>query len=151
MHVSVYFSCEADSAILGTAEQPLYLFTREIPPSISDTLAYRLRAALHVYLAGPLPREMKQGYFSPVASAAADDLSGVSISDGTATVDFDISFEDHIGNLGTSTASQVFLLEIQATAFQFPKVSSLEFSLGGACDRFWRMLEASCRTLERKG
>ena len=148
-HISVYFSCKADSAILGTAAQPLYMFTREIPASMTDNLDERVLAALRAYLRGPRPEEIDRGYFSAGSASFADDLTDVSVSDGVATVDFDVTMEEHLGDIGTSTASQVFLLEIQAAAFQFPEVNSLVFRVGGGCDRFWKMLEGSCRTVDR--
>lgn len=146
-HVSVYFSCEADFATLGTLEQPLYMFTREIPASMTDTLDHRLQAALRAYLSGPRPDEVDRGYFGAGDASLADDLAEVSVSEGTATVDFDVTIEGHLGNLGTSTASQIFLLEIQAAVFQFPQVKSLVLRVGGDCDRFWQMLEMSCQTV----
>ena len=150
-YVSVYFSCEADFATLGTLKQPLYMFSREIPQSMTDTLDHRLLAAIRTYLTGPRLVDVSRGYFSAGAAALADDLAQVSIADGTATVDFDATVEDHWGNLSTSTAGQVFLLEIQAVAFQFPEVKSLVLRVGGDCDRFWKMLEGSCQTVDRAG
>ena len=150
-YVSVYFSCEADFATLGTSKQPLYMFTREIPGSMTDSVDGRVQAALRAYLRGPRPDEVDRGYFSAGAASLADDLADVSVLGGTATVDFDVTIEGHLGNLGTSTASQVFLLELQAPAFQFPEVKTLVLRVDGDCDRFWQMLEMSCRTVSRSG
>jgi hypothetical protein len=147
--VSVYFSCQADFAFLGTTQQPLYMFTREIPLSLSDTTGHRLEGAMRHYLAGPRPQEVDRGYFSAAAAPMADALAKVSLNGGEAIVDFDESIEGRLGNLGTATASSVFLLEVQATAFQFPAVESLTITMEGDCDRFWRMLEMECQKIGR--
>jgi len=150
-YVSVYFSCEADFATLGTMKQPLYTFAIEIPRSMTDTTDGRLLAALKAYLTGPRPEDVEKGYFSASAASFVDDLAHVSVAEGVATVDFRATVENHFGNLSTSTAGQIFLLELQALAFQFPEVKSLVLQVEGDCDRFWTMLESSCQTVDRVG
>ncbi len=148
-YVSVYFSCEGDFAFLGTSAQPLYMFVREIPSSMTDTSDERLEAALSAYLAGPRPNEVDRGYFSAGAAPLADLLTTAEITRGTARIDFSSKVVDHLGNIGTATASQVFLLEMQATAFQFPEVKEVVIQVDGDCDAFWRLLEMSCQSIQR--
>ena len=102
--VSVYFSCQADAALLGTEGQPLYMFVRPIPEGFSEP-AEQLDAALRAYLAGPTLGEAANGYFSAAPQGLASAMERVSVSGETATVDFGSAAEDDIGNLGTATAS----------------------------------------------
>lgn len=44
--VGVYFSCGADSPVLGTNQQPVYLAIREVPAELSETTQERLEAAV---------------------------------------------------------------------------------------------------------
>lgn len=147
--VSVYFSCEADGALLGTDRQPVYMFARSVPDDLSGTPDGRLEAALRAYLAGPTPDEADLGYFTPAPASLAAALQDVSVVEGTAAVDFTTLDQGGLGNLGTSTASLTFLLELRALAFQFPDVQQLVLRVDGDCEGFWHMLEMSCQTIRR--
>ncbi|HEX6580153.1 MAG TPA: GerMN domain-containing protein [Actinomycetota bacterium] len=147
--VSVYFSCEENAELLGTDGQPVYMFARSVPAGSSGTSDGRFESALRAYLAGPTPGEAEMGYFTPAPASLGAAIVEVSISEGTATVDFDASAEGDLGNLGTSTASLTFLTELRAVAFQFPEVDSLALRVDGDCDLFWHMLEMSCQTIRR--
>lgn len=147
--VSVYFSCEADLVALGTMKQPLYAFAREIPLSLTDSTEERLEGALREYLRGPLPSEEERGYFSASGSTLSDALGDVLLTAGLAHVSFDPVIEQKLGNLGTATASSVFVLESQAVSFQFPEVDTLELQVAGDCERFWHLFEQTCRRINR--
>lgn len=149
-HVSVFFSCKADAASLGLDSQPLYPFVRAIPRPLAGSIGGRLVSALDTYLEGPTKKERAQGYFTASGSALAGLIQDVAVTGHSATVDFDGAIKKRAGNLGTSTASMVFLHELQAVAFQFPRVDSLILSVEGDCDRFWRLLEGSCQTIGRR-
>jgi hypothetical protein len=147
--VSVYFSCEADADLLGTEDQPVYLFTRSVPEGTAGTGDERLEAALRSYVAGPTRDEIELGYFTPAPPSLGPAIQAVSISEGIATVDFDGAAIGDLGGLGTSTASLTFLIELRAVTFQFPEVQQLVLQVDGDCDSFWHMLEMSCQTIRR--
>jgi hypothetical protein len=65
-----------------------------------------------------------------------------------ATVSFAPALEGRIGALPTA-AAEAFLLELSATVFQFQEIERLALDVAGDCERFGRMLERSCVTLER--
>jgi Tol biopolymer transport system component len=147
--VGVYFTCRADSPTLGTPQQPVYLAMREIPAALAGTLEERLEHAVRAYIAGPTPSETDRGYTSASPSSLADAIRDVRVDGGAATIDFSPDVADRLGNLGTATATDVFVIELGATVFQFEGVDRLILQVQGDCDRFWMLLERTCTVIER--
>ena len=141
--VVVYFSC---SARAHDEVPPLYAFTRDVMGGIG--LEERIEATVLAYLEGPRSTETKGGYTSAL-TAPGHVLHTIEIHRGSATLNFATTLLDYLGNVGTSTASQTFLRELQATVFQFEQLESLSLKLNGDCDAFWHLLEAECQLLSR--
>jgi spore germination protein GerM len=147
--VGVYLSCKADFALVGTPQQPVYLALREIPFSLTGSQEERLEGAVRAYIAGPRPEELSRGYFSAAPPSLADALESVSISGGSATIEFSTKVEGRMGNLGNSTVTEVFLVELAATAFQFEGVDELTLQVEGDCERLWNLMERTCTVIKR--
>jgi hypothetical protein len=148
--VGVYFSCRADAATLGTPEQPVYLAMREIPAELTDTDEERLEGAVRAYIAGPTPEEQDRGYSSAAPSSLASAIHEVRIDGRTAVIDFSAEVASlQLGNLGTSTATLVFVIELGATVFQFDGIGQLTLQVQGDCEQFWRLMERTCTVIER--
>lgn len=144
--VGVYFSCEAD---VGLPDQPLYLFVRELP-SPSEELLPRLHGALTSYLMGPDQEEKDRGYLTALPTPIPEALESVSVEGDHATVNFSPVLES-VNSLSAGTPSQVFLTELRRNVFQFAEIEHLTLLVAGDCERFWRMLEGLCQTLDRGG
>jgi hypothetical protein len=147
--VGVYFSCRADSATIGTPRQPVYLAMREIPAQLTDTLDERLEGAVRAYIAGPTPEEQDSGYFSAAPSSLARAIQEVRIDGSAAVIDFSPKVGGQLGNLGTTTATDVFIIELRATVFQFDRLDQLTLQIEGDCEQFWRLLERTCTVIRR--
>jgi hypothetical protein len=148
--VGVYFSCGADAATLGTPQQPVYLAMRPIPAELTDTEEERLEGAVRAYIAGPTPEEQDRGYFSPAPSSLASAIREVRIDGSTAVLDFSPEVANlQLGNLGTTTATDIFVIELSATVFQFDGVDQLTLQVQGDCEKFWRLMERTCTVIER--
>ncbi len=147
--VGIYLSCEADFGLVGTPAQPVYLAMREIPSALTSSPAARLEGAVRAYIAGPTPEEEKDGYFSAAPTSLAAAIRDVSINGSGATIDFSADVSARMGNLGTSTATDVFMIELAATAFQFEGVDQLTLQVDGDCESFWRLVERTCTTITR--
>lgn len=149
--VGVYFSCGADSATLGTPEQPVYLAMREIPAELTDTVDERLEGAVRAYISGPTPQEQDRGYFSAAPASLASAIQEVRIDGSAAVIDFAPKVAGQLGNLGTSTATEVFVIELGATVFQFDGIDQLTLQIQGDCEQFWRLMERTCTVIKRTG
>lgn len=108
-----------------------------------------LRAAIESLQAGPTAGEQAAGYTSWFSSETASLPVGVTISSGTAVVDFDPSLPTIIPNASTSAGSTQLLAQLDATVFQFPTVTAVEYRLGGRCDAFFQWLQMSCEVRPR--
>jgi hypothetical protein len=65
-------------------------------------------------------------------------------------MDFSADIADRMGNLGASTATDVFITELAATVFQFRDIDQLTLTVEGDCEQFWRLLERECTVINRK-
>jgi hypothetical protein len=101
-----------------------------------------LKAAIEQELLGPQPAEGDVTSF--FSSDTAGMLAGVSIANGVAVVDFDPALATTIPNASSSAGSQKLVAELDATVFQFPTVTAVEYRLGGSCDAFWSWLQGQC-------
>lgn len=147
--VGVYLSCGADAAVLGTDQQPVYLAMREIPTGLADTPEGRLEGAVREYIAGPTSAEQDRGYFTAAPAALADAIKEISIDGTMAIIDFSAEVANQLGNLGATTATDVFVNELAATVFQFDGIDQLALQLEGDCEQFWRLLERTCTDIKR--
>lgn len=149
--VGVYFSCGSDSATLGTPEQPVYLAMREIPAELTDTVGERLEGAVRAYISGPTPQEQDRGYFSAAPASLASAIQEVRIDGSAGVIDFSPKVAGQLGNLATSTATDVFVIELGATVFQFDGIDQLTLQVQGDCEQFWRLMERTCIVIKRTG
>lgn len=141
--VGVYFSC---IATIGTQNQPLYMFERSVPPD-QQTEEGRIFVTVTEYLEGPDEEEAADGYLTAIGKRVENVLKSVQIDGDHVTLDFSSAIEPDIP--GTSTAGQVLVLEVKALANQFPQFRSLDLLIEGDCDRFWKLMEKSCQTVNR--
>jgi spore germination protein GerM len=120
--------------------------TRTVPQTVGV-----LRASLEQLLLGPTDAEQASGLSSFFSAAGTGDLAvDVTIQDGgTAVVDLDSRLPERIPNASTSAGSQQLVAELNATVFQFPTVTAVEYRLGGSCEAFWSFLQRSCETIAR--
>ncbi len=109
-----------------------------------------LRASLEQLLAGPTEDEQADGLRSPLSPDAAGMLQRVSLAEGKAVVDFVPGIIGN-GNASTSTGSGLLLDQLNATVFQFPTVSSVEYRLDGSCEAFYEWLQRGCEVVARPG
>lgn len=108
-----------------------------------------LRASLDALLAGPTPAERDDGLSSWFSEATAGVLNDVTIDgEGRAVVDL-ADLRPIIPNASTSAGSERLLAELDATVFQFPTVTSVEYRIDGNCEAFWNWLQRSCEVVER--
>ncbi len=115
------------------------------------TSADRLVAALTWLLQGPTPEERDAGLTSWFSSATVGALRSATVdADGHAVVDFR-DLPALIPSASSSTGSTMLLLELDRTVFGVPGVRSVEYRLGGSCERFWNWLQYDCHTVERPG
>ncbi len=85
------------------------------------------------------------GTDSLFSSATSGLLLSASIApDGTATIDFDPALATTIPNASSSAGSDQLLRELDATVFQFPGVTSANYTLGGSCTAFFNWLQMAC-------
>lgn len=98
------------------------------------------RGALQALLAGPTRQERAQGATSFFSANTANLLNVVTITQGTARVDFDDRFGD-INNASTSCGSEQLLSELDKTVQQFPTVDRTIYSLDGDVAAFYLWLQ----------
>ncbi|MBA3621883.1 MAG: GerMN domain-containing protein [Euzebyales bacterium] len=98
------------------------------------------RGALQALLAGPTRQERAQGATSFFSADTANLLNIVTITEGTARVDFDDRFGD-INNASTSCGSEQLLSELDKTVKQFPTVDRTIYSLDGDVAAFYLWLQ----------
>lgn len=131
MEVGVFYTCDPQSR----AEPSPFRVYRVAPASPGV-----LRAAMGALLAGPSPEERAAGLTSFFSSATAGMLRGVSLEDGHAVVDLG-DLRPVVPNASSSAGSAMLLSELDATAFQFPAVSTVEYRLEGSCTAFTEWLQ----------
>jgi hypothetical protein len=87
------------------------------------------------------------GFRSPFPDSGDGSFLGVSISGGTAFMEFDVTVFPE--GVDTPEGSQIFLSTLNVNVFQFDTVNSIEYRLGGSCDAFWQQLGSSCEVVTR--
>lgn len=109
-----------------------------------------LRAAIEQLVAGPSEGERADGLSSLFSTSTAGALGEVTIDgSGRATVDFGSKVV--AGNASTSTGSGLLLAQLNATVFQFPNVTSVEYRVDGSCETFYLRIERVCEVVHRSG
>jgi spore germination protein GerM len=135
--VLVYFTC-------GTFPiAPVYAVARPGGGSTEE----RLEAAIGALLEGPTAAEVDRGLRSWFSATTSEMLNGAAVADGIAIVDF-ADFSSLIPNASTTAGRRELLSQIQATAFQFAEVESLEIQFDASCQRFWTWLGAPCMRMD---
>jgi spore germination protein GerM len=108
-----------------------------------------LRAALLKLLDGLSARERRLGCQS-IFDNDSHLLNDVVIDDGLAIVNL-LDFNEDLPGVGTTTASTIFMTQLNLTVFQFPNIESIRYELNGSCEQFFRMLEGTCQIFHRQG
>jgi spore germination protein GerM len=89
-----------------------------------------LRAAITQLLLGVTPDEASAGMQSAFGAYTAGTLRRATIKSGVATLDFTAGFE-RTNNFSTSHLSGLVLSQIEATVFQFPEITGIEYAIEG--------------------
>ena len=133
----VYFPCGSND--LATGGSFVY---RAVPPT--DLV---LTTTLRELVKGLDADEAALGFRSPFPETGDGSFLGVSISEGTAFLEFDVGVFPE--GADTPAGSQIFLSTLNVNVFQFDTVNSVEYRLGGSCDAFWQQLARSCEVVTR--
>ena len=138
--VHAYFHCA------GAELEP----PRPVPRgSLAADPKSRVEDAVRGLLQGPSEVEREAGYISLFSQQTATALYSVEIGeDGTAIVDF-ADLRVVMNNASTSTGSQILLAQLDATVFQIPEVTAIEYRINGSCDTFWEWLQRACDVVPR--
>jgi hypothetical protein len=130
MEVTAYFTCETAD------EEPSLRPVHRIVPESPGVL----RASLEALLAGPTAEERAASLGSWFSASTAGMLRSVTIRDGHAVVDLG-DLRAVISGASSSAGSERLLSQLDATVFQFPTVSSVEYRLEGSCEAFSEWLQ----------
>lgn len=118
-------------------------FDRTIPES-SDPIG----ASFEELLAGPTAEEESSGAGSLFSGDTAGMLRSVTLTDGLLTVDFE-DLRPVIPNASTSCGSASVTAQLNNTAFQFPDVERVTYSIEGSCDAFFNWMQTECQVYPR--
>lgn len=141
MEVEVYFNCDADDDGVSP-----FAVHRAVPDSPAV-----LAASMAALLAGPTDEERAAGLGSFFSSATKDMLRSATLEGGHAVIDF-ADLRKEIPNASTSAGSALLLSQLDATAFQFSTVRSVEYRLLGSCEDFTEWLQfGGCAARTRAG
>jgi hypothetical protein len=138
--VLVFLTC-------AEADPPSDAYPVERPAPASADAEGRLAAALEALLEGPTSDEQTHGYDSWFGADTAGMLGDASVDDGGQTVVDFANFSSVIPNASTSAGSQMLLVSLNATVFQFDQVTEVEYRFDGSCDAFWNWLQTDCQTV----
>lgn len=106
----------------------------------------RLRLALAELVKGPTSEERSEGLVSMFSEETAGLVNSVEVIDGRAIVDFR-DFRQIIPQVSTSHAGVAFTFTLNFTVFQFDEIQEVNYTIEGACSRFWVFLQAGeCRS-----
>ena len=108
-----------------------------------------LTATLEQMVRGPEAEEADLGFRTPLPEAAADSFLGLTISAGTAYVEFG-NTDVFPPGVDTTEGAQVFLSTLNANVFQFGTIDAVVYRIAGSCDAFWINLgEEECIEISR--
>jgi spore germination protein GerM len=134
--VLVYFVVEPESGIDGTdfgCGLAAAVTRRVQSPEI-------LSGAIETLLAGPTDAESEAGYGTILTDEVGWELASVTISDGTALIDFSEDSQP-FNNMSASCVHLALMTQLEATATQFSTVDRAVFSVGGDIPTFYHWLE----------
>lgn len=134
--VSVYFVVEPNSGIDGTdfgCGLAAAVTRRVQSPEV-------LTGAIEALLAGPSDAELQAGYKTVLTDEVGWELASVTISDGTALIDFTEDSKP-FNNISASCVHLALMAQLEATATQFSTVDRAIFSVGGDIAAFYHWLE----------
>ena len=134
--VAVYFLVEPGSGIEGTdvgCELAAPVKRRVGSPKV-------LTGAIEALLDGPTEAEAEAGYSSVFNGDIGWGLASVTITDGTASIDFTDDSEP-FNNMSASCVHLALMAQLEMTATQFPTVDRAVFSVGGDITTFYHWLE----------
>lgn len=135
--LQVFYPCgSTDVATGGT-----YVY-RTVPPT--DLV---LTTTLREMVKGLEADESALGFKSPFPDGAAGSFLGVSISQGTAFIEFTPSLFPE--GADTPEGAQILLSTLNANVFQFSTISAVEYRLNGSCDAFYQQLGSTCQEITR--
>ena len=101
-----------------------------------------LSGALEALLGGPTEAEIEAGYGTVLTAETGWALASVTITDGTALVDFTEDSEP-FNNISASCVNLALMAQLEMTATEFPTVDRAVFSVGGDVATFYHWLESS--------
>ncbi len=139
----VYFDC-------GSGEYPNpTAVVRELPPVTSGATSFAIGTAFEQLLAGPSEKEIGSGFGSFFNEASADALISAKFEAGHLTLD--VTEAIFVNNASTSTGSLFYLAELNANAFAFADVDSVDYLVNGDCAAIWVFVQAGpeCHTVTR--
>jgi len=134
--VLVYFVVEPESGIDGTdfgCGLAAAVTRRVQSPKV-------LSGAIEALLAGPTDAEFEAGYGSVFTADVGWKLASVTISDGTALIDFSEDSQP-FNNMSASCVHLALMAQLETTATQFSTVDRAVFSVGGDIPTFYHWLE----------
>ena len=141
--VAVYFTCNAVDG--GPAARGVRR------PTQAATAEGRLGDALNGLLAGPSEAERAVGWTSYFSERTRGMLSRAWIERGGRAIIDLADLSAIVANASTSAGASRLLAELNATAFQFPEVATVEYRFDGSCAAFWRWLGGTCHAERRPG
>ncbi|NNC79167.1 MAG: GerMN domain-containing protein [Acidimicrobiales bacterium] len=109
-----------------------------------------IRAAFDELVHGPTAEEQLAGAGSFFGEGTVGMVRSTWLDDGSLVVDLEDRRTD-LANASTSCGSAAFLSELTQTAFQFPEVETVQFTMGGSCNRFMNFLQGECTNFHRDG
>ena len=134
--VLVYFVVEPKSGIDGTdfgCGLAAAVTRRVQSPEV-------LSGAIEALLAGPTDAEFEAGYGTVFTDEVGWKLASVTISDGTALIDFSEDSQP-FNNMSASCVHLALMAQLETTATQFSTVDRAVFSVGGDIPTFYHWLE----------
>ncbi len=134
--VLVYFVVEPESGIDGTdfgCGLAAAVTRRVQSPEV-------LSGAIEALLAGPTDAEFTAGYGTALTDEVGWELASVTISDGTALIDFGEDSQP-FNNMSATCVHLALMAQLEATATQFSTVERAVFSVGGDISMFYHWLE----------
>lgn len=109
-----------------------------------------VEAAFQALVGGPDDEEAAVGAGSFFSAETAGTVNSALISDGILSVDF-ADFRDRLNNASTSCGSEALLSQLNTTAFQFPEVDRVIYSINGSCSTFFNWLQRECQVIDAPG
>lgn len=120
-------------------------FERPVPAGTDP-----IEGAFAALVGGPDAAEESAGAGSFFSSATGGALLSASLDGDLLVVDL-TDVRPQMNNASTSCGSTALLAQLNATAFQFPAVERVRYTIEGDCDVFFNWLQRDCTTFERDG